>query len=247
MLLAASAGVLLTSCYFEGGAAYYPKIRQTVEAPAVPTLTDNSSGWSLSMTIGFYLDVRIKRAGLGVGASPSFNGSGVEPFDGIATAAGQGLVLRGDVTVPNRFLPKNFETRLTLIYNGLEEVSTTVAPETEGVDGTSIDASSWFFGPSIGYRWHVRQGVKKGDFLFILNGGVERFAADVADDNQRIVRISALGVGARFMIVPAFTGTPPPSPYASYKSPDTYQGKAGCYYATDCDVDGNCMTRYTCP
>jgi hypothetical protein len=27
--------------------------RQTVEGPPVPTLTDNSSGWSLSMTIGF--------------------------------------------------------------------------------------------------------------------------------------------------------------------------------------------------
>lgn len=237
---------MLTSCYFEGGAAYYPKIRQTVETPEVPTLTDNSSGWSLSMTIGFYLDVRIKRAGFGLGGSPGFNGGGVEPFDGIASADGKGLVLRGDVTVPTRFLPRKLESRFTAIYHGLEDVSATVLPETESRTSERVDASSWFFGTGLAYRLPVRNGIKKGNFLFILNAGIERYAAEVEDIDHRIVRMSGTGLGARLMVVPAMIGTPTPSPYESYKSPDTYKGKAGCYYATDCDVDGNCTVQYKC-
>ena len=231
---------LAPSCYFEGTIAYHPRISQAVTSGGPATVaTDDGGGWSAGANIGFYLDVQVptrRFRGFGVGLSPSgFNGYGIVPSDGVAQVATKSLGLRADVILPTHLLAPYFHQRVTVIYDWLSDLSTTLPPATESTPTTAAHGRMWFLGGSLGYRLHVREGARRGHILLMLSAG-------------GAVHVSSTGLGARFLIVPAMLGSPPSrGPYdATSGSSGEPRPSNSCYYSDECDAYGHCTSTYKC-
>lgn len=229
LLALAAVALPAAGCYFEGTVAYHPTIDQSVQTSGTPVRIDTADGggWSAGVNIGFYLDVQVPNRwvrGLGVGFTPGFNGYGIAPSEPVAKAAAKSLGLRGDLVLPTRFGGPILHQRLTFGYHWMGDPSATVPPETEEAFNEEAEGRLWFLGATVGVR------INKA--LFSLSGGVERFRAEITQTDDRVVRVSSTGVGARLLIAPAFIGHAPRDP-VSTGAPKP--GK-GCYYTDDPDT-----------
>ncbi|MBK9029892.1 MAG: hypothetical protein IPL61_00885 [Myxococcales bacterium] len=233
-------GVLLgsTGCYFEGTAAYHPRISQAVTDPNTPSTTETGGGWSAGVNIGFYFEARLRSRtlrGFGIGASPSsFNGYGIAPSAPTVKAATKSNTFRADLVLPTQLLSPYIHERLTFSYAWLRDTSMTIAPDTMAAMSKASDGRMWFLGGSLGYRLPVRNGDRLGHFVFVLSAGIERFRADLTTDDDRRLHVSSTGLGVRLMIVPAMIGSARPGPYENLPTRgDRPKSNAGCYYTDD--------------
>lgn len=218
---------LTTGCYFEGTVAYHPRI----SAPDA-----KAGGWSASANIGFYLDVGIpSRVIRGAGAGLAvFNGYGIKQSGAEESTAGRGIGARGDLVVGPQWLSRHLQHSFVFDYHWLGELS---GPGTTPMSRGSV----LFAGTGLDYRMPVEAwDGKMKNILWRLNAGVERFRGG---------DVSSTGVGARFMVVPAFVGRYVEGPYENINTSGSSTGDScpGGYYRDDCDTDGNCRTVWTCP
>lgn len=234
------AAFVLPGCYAEIGVGYVPVAEQT---------TSNPDGFSdkpittLTTRFGFYLDVPLGPTGVGVGVGPSGGGAtGVYASEGDADVSLSSAVLRGDVVLPVKLFSSArwIQTRLTGTYSTLLENRVRYAGSDEFVTGES-SGTAYFLGASLGTRdWY---GTVLGSIGY---QSIDQEIRALADADGQIVRTRGHGVAIKIMYawLPAyrFLNT------FTHSKPTGRAGSCpGGHYTDNCDVDGNCRSKWECP
>jgi len=247
--------LLVTGCYFEGTAAYHPRISQKVRpagGTAADEMTATGGGWSLGINIGIYLDVGIETSrytrGFGAGASGYLNGYGIAPSKPLASQAAKALIVRGDVLLPTTLLTRHFIESVTFAYHWLGDISTKIGGEKEPAMGASSSGHMWFAG--VGLDWRSKTPAWNGKLkttVVRLNLGVERYNGRVTNEDDRISWVESTGIGARLMIMPAFIGQARKGPYEDMNTSKGPPPSCSGGYYRDQTTNGTTTTQWVCP
>jgi hypothetical protein len=210
------------------------------------TATD-TSGWSVSFKLGVYLDVPLAfaRTGIGFGAAPDGASSdAVFAGDTPVDSTGTGDAFRGDITLP--FVPfsarPQLRARLTAVRTSFAGLKLRPEGQSEYDDVEGARGTSWFVGPSLGVP-----GSLFGTSI-MASLGYYTISCDLPVEDgfgRDGIATEARGVGLRVMV-----GWTPTGQWLRHYQPSS-AGPApkggGCYYSTQCDVDGRCRNVYVCP
>ncbi len=194
--------VLSTGCYAELGGGYMPSAHDSAtSAAAGPGSSTSSSGWSVSLNVGFYLDAPIPLPvpyfppAIGVGFAP-ISENALVPGGGAPRSNTSGYEARLDLT-----LPIDTGDLLSVRATGTYGKSSSAGIKESGqADYTDADAkgSEWFLGATIGGRTELGA-------LFQLSLGLQHQQSTSVEKGAQqgglpSYDISATGMAVRFMI-----------------------------------------------
>jgi hypothetical protein len=244
-----SASLVTTGCYAELGAGYYPSIKQTIDDPKAASVANYAtSGWSVTMKLGFYLGVPIPplHTGVGVGYSPNaFGGDPVIPHQAPADMSPTGTTWRGDLMLPWHPIEDApaFAPHLTIEHMSFTGASIRMDPGTEYEHAGNGSGSGWFIGPSFGA---VRFGA-----ALLGSVGYQQLDCVIPADRTPDRESTGVETVARGFSVNVMIGWTPSGAliehYVPSESEPQERGNAGCYYADHREPDGTVTTQWTCP
>jgi len=233
-----------SGCYAELGGGYMPSVHEnatTTVAGVATTTAATTSGFTVSLNIGFYLDAPIPiplpyiPPAIGLGFAP-ISENAVVPGDGPRSNTG-GYDLRLDLTLPID-TGDVLSVRATGTYG---KSSSAGIKESGAADYADADArgSEWFLGGTIGGRNELGG-------LFQLSLGLQHQGSTSVEKpgSMPSYDISATGLAIRFMIAWTPEGTLLRNGY-QYRAP-VEQKHNSCHPVTTTSSDGTQRTSTEC-
>ncbi|CAN5778416.1 hypothetical protein BH11MYX3_BH11MYX3_01870 [soil metagenome] len=239
----------LGGCFFELGGGYYPTTKQTVVDPMAATtmIHDEGAAWSASVKVGLYFDIPVvKGSGIAVGWSPNGWGTDLIIKDKPAAEAGDGTMLRADLTLPINLFSSfpRINTRIVGEYGWYTDGGVRRPGIYNYDERSKASGHRWFLGPALSFST-IGGSV-------IVAGGLQRMTVSIpigTEENQWGADTSGWGFGGSITLTLTPTSHYGHIAFASSPVISSSPGPAtnNCYYNRHCSPDGSCKTEYVCP